>query len=317
MRTTAFLLTAVLVATVGVLPAGPAAGAATVIRVAGDFIGDERDEIFEYRPGNGLDLMYTEFVKAGAGIASGPTYTLPVTYTYTPFTGDFDGDGKDELFFFGAGDAGDFIWDFNGIAERREVAKTQGGLYHPVVGDFDDNGTDDVFWYAPGAVADQLWTFPPGGGLAHVSVPVRNFTGDYVPLAGDFNGTGGTDIILYGRGDDADHLVDFATGFAAPTISAFGPITGPGHRPVALDAFADGWTDILFYNVASTVDPLWNLRAGGKEVHDERITGTYAPVAGDFLGDGYEDVFWYGSVSSFVWDWEGATHPTVRTGGVS
>jgi len=294
---------------------GVAEAAPTVVRVAGDFVEDERDEIFEYRPGNGSDIMYVGYTKDGGTVHNQNSYTLPVLHTYAPFAGDFDGDGKDELFFFGAGDGGDFIWDFTEITSKREVPKTQGGLYLPVVADFNGNGIDDILWYAPGAAPDEIWEFLPD--LTHRTHAIRNFTGDYVPLAGNFTGDGGEDVIFYGRGETADHLVDFEPGSFTPAVGSFGPLTGSDHRPFTLDAYGDGWTDIVFYNAGAPVDPVWNFTPERIWKHNEQALGTYTPVSGDFFGDGYEDIFWFGNTSSSIWDWEGGEHPVPRSFGTS
>lgn len=317
-RAGAFLAAVSLVFPGALVMSAPAGAAASVIRVAGDFVGDDRDEIFEYRPGNGSDIMYYGYTKDSGSVQTGGAYSFSVVNTYTPFAGDFDGDGKDELFFFGPGNAGDFIWDFDDVGGKVQTPKTQGGLYLPVVGDFDGNGIDDIFWYAPGSAPDELWEFLPGPGLPHQRHDFRNFTGDYVPLAGNFSADSGDEIILYGRGAIADHRVDFEPGTFTPIVTGAEPITYPDHQPVTLDTRGDGITDILFYNAATIHDPLWNFLAeGGPAKHNEQISGTYATAAGDLFGDGYEDVFWFGSTSSMVWDWEGGRHPTVRGFGVS
>lgn len=295
----------------------PAANAATTVKhVAGNFVGDGRDEIFEYRSGSGPDYLFAEFTKDSGRVQYVP-YGFPVTGAYTPFAGDFDGDGHDELFLYGAGPSPDHIWDFVDVTTKTQIEVSQGSLYFPVVGDYNGDGIDDILWYAPGVVADEIWEFLPGGTFQHTVHPIT-LTGDYVALPGNFTGDGGDDVILYGRGDIADHLVDFEPGSFAYVISDFGPLTGDNHRPFTLDAYDDGWTDILFYNTAATADPLWNFTppSGAIQKHNEQATGTFDTASGDFFGDGYDDVYWFGSTTSVIWDWAGGVNPVVRGFGV-
>jgi hypothetical protein len=279
------------------LPARPAGAAATVFRVAGNFVGDASLEIFEYRPGAGSDYLLV-LARLPDGISATP-YDHYLTGTYSPFTGDFDGDGHDELFLYGPGDHPDHIMAFEGLTGRALTPVTVNGLYFPVVGDFTADGADDILWYAPGAAPDTIWEFNPGS-LVYAAAPI-NITGDYVPLSGAFSDDGTDDVILYGRGSAADHLFDFQPGSTVPNRLGFGPLTGDHHRVFTLDTRADGWTDIFFYNPGAATDPYWNLTPTGPSKSTMTVGGTYTPVAGDFFGDGHDDVFWFGATSS-LWD---------------
>ncbi len=282
----------------------PAEAATTVEHIAGNFVGDDRVEIFEYRPGSGADYLFANFtVESGHVLYSQFVFTLNLTYS--PFAGDFDGDGHDELFWYGGGPNPDYLWKFTDVTTFTQFEIPQGSLYYAVPGDFDGDGADEILWYAPGTVADEIWKFAPGDLTEHTSHPIT-ITGDYVPLRGNFTGDGAEDVILYGRGDIADHLFDFNPGSLTPSKTPFGPITGTDHQPITLDSRNDGWTDILFYRPATGNDPYWNFTPTGIVKTDERADGTFDTVAGDFFGDGHDDIFWFGR-NSVVWDW----HPTA------
>lgn len=285
------------------MASAPAAGAATTVEhIAGNFVGDARVEIFEYRPGTGADFLFTDFSKA-SGSVTFTTNSFRVTGTYTPFSGDFDGDEQDELFWYGGGDNADHLWKFSGVTNVTQYEIPQGSLYFPVPGDFDGDGADEILWYAPGTVPDEIWDFAPGDVTRHTVHPIT-ITGDYVPLSGNFTGDGGEDVILYGRGTTADHLFDFDPGSLTPTRLPFGPITGTDHQPFTLDTRNDGWTDIFFYQPGTPTDPYWDFTpTNGILKSLERVDGTYDPAAGDLFGDGHDDVFWFGTNSS-IWDWE-------------
>jgi hypothetical protein len=283
-----------------VCQATPAAAATTVKHIAGNFVGDSAVEIFEYRPGSGADYMFANFRKVFGSVTYN-AFSFVVNGTYSPFAGDFDGDGHDELFFYGGGENPDVLWKFTDVTSYTQFLIPQGSLYRPVPGDFDGDGADEILWYAPGTVADEIWDFAAGDLTRHTVHPIT-ITGDYVPLAGNFTGDGGEDVIFYGRGDIADHLFDFDTGSLVPTRSSFGPLTGTDHQPFTLDTRNDGWTDIFFYDPGTAADPYWNFTPTGIEKALEHVDGTYDPVAGDLFDDGHDDVFWFGRTSS-IWDW--------------
>ena len=118
-----------------------------------DVTGDQLTDPFEYRPGSGADVQWRAtasgaFAKAGA----------PVAGAYRPATGDFDGNGFDDILWHGTGSTADSIWWF-GPGGRTTQALQVNGSYVPIVNDFDGDGTDDIFWYATGLARDSVWYF--------------------------------------------------------------------------------------------------------------------------------------------------------------
>ena len=168
--------------------------------------------------------------------------------TYTPLAGDFDGNGYDDVFWYGPGSGTDVMW-WNCAGIRSEVVPVL-GVYVPLVGDFDRNGFDDIFWYGPGTGPDSAWYFGPTGrrGVA------QSVTGaSYRPAAGDFNRDGYDDIVWYTPGSGPE------------------PVAGQGqrvrqgldhvdHRDLPrppLDHNADGFEEVFLYttNRASSGSP--------------------------------------------------------------
>jgi len=79
--------------------------------------------------------------------------------SHTPFAGDFDGNGVDDIFFYTPGSAADPMW-FNttGTFAGTRVNRSVDGTYVPAAADFDGNGVDDAIWFSPsGATGDPLW----------------------------------------------------------------------------------------------------------------------------------------------------------------
>ena len=131
-----------------------------------------------------------------------------VSGTYTPpLTGDFNGDGYDDIFWYKPGSGGDSVWQgksdgtFRPLGQFRDVS----GTYTPLTGDFNGDGLDDIFWYKPGFGGDSVWQ-GKSDGTFHPSGQFRDVSGTYTPLTGDFNGDGSDDIFWYKPGPGGDSI---------------------------------------------------------------------------------------------------------------
>jgi hypothetical protein len=302
-----------LAAGLAALPAPPA-GATTVEHVAGNFFGDGRVEILEYRPGTGADYIFANVSKASGAVTMTVYSVGPVNATYTPVAGDFDGDGYDEIFWYQGGDAQDWIWDLVDATTIRSTPMTMGSLTIPIPGDFTGDGADDILFYGPNTVADQLWDFNPGTpGTFSPTVSAITANGDFVPTSGGFTGDGADDIVWYRRGTAPDYMWDFNPGSLAFISSQLSPINLTTYQPFALDTRNDGFTDIFWYNPGSGTDAYWDFTAAGIVPNTTfQVIGTYDTAAGDLFGDGHDDIFWFGSSSS-IWDWNMTPTGLVRT----
>jgi hypothetical protein len=218
-------------------------------------------------------------------------------------TGDFNGDGRLDLFEYVDGSGTDRR--FRGQADGSFAAASLqvSGSYRPRVGDFDGNGVDDILWYGSGKKPDSLWLHDPGGAVRSVPITVN---GVYAPLLGDFDGNGTTDVLWYGAGDEPDGMwllrPDGTHADVKVTISGT-------YRALVLDTNADGRDDILWYGVGSKPDSLWRMTGGGAHVSVAvSIGGVYEPMVGDFDGSGTGDIFWYapGAAQDYRWRFTGS-----------
>ena len=220
--------------------------------------------------------------------AAPPAY--PVRGTYSPFRGDFDGNGYDDILWYGPGTVGDSMWLFN-CDGRRSLPLSVGGTYVVAVGDYDGNGSDDVLWYRPGTASDSIWYSGPSG---FTSRPT-SVGGTYTPITGDFDRNGHDDILWYGRGTIADSVWYFgASGHTSRVITVRGsyvPKTGDFNR--------DGYGDVFWYSPGPGVESIWHGRSAGfRSAAAPQVGGTYTARVLDANGDGYDDVFWYAAASS-------------------
>jgi hypothetical protein len=274
----------------GVSPAAAQAAPPRWEQVAGNFFGDARDEEFFYVEGGTPDTMYT---LSNGGVPGSTPLDIQfrdynVTRTLDPFTGDFDGDGFDELFWYAPGSGADAMWNFTDIAHVTSKPFTVTGTYRPLVGDFNGDHVDDIFWYAPGSAADTLWYFRPGG--SHVAVTL-NVQGTYRAFVASIGKDATDDIVWYAPGTATDSVWDFTRGVRGHTTM---PLTVNGnYRPIVADTYGDGprGDDIWWYAPGSAADSFWDYAAGfAREDSLLPLGGNWIPTVGDFFGDGQEDV---------------------------
>jgi hypothetical protein len=185
--------------------------------LVGDFNGDGRDDIATLTRGTSNDVYValsdgTRFNGVGvmwSGSFGGADDAV--------LTGDFNGDGRDDLVSFGRGTLGRAtVATSTGTAFATPVVWRDGlvtGTQVPVVGDFNGDGADDVAAVNRGAtptvyvsLATRLFY-----GFGPPAVWQFNFAGGVaVPGAGDFNGDHRADLVAFTRGPDADVYVALA-----------------------------------------------------------------------------------------------------------
>jgi type VII secretion-associated serine protease mycosin len=223
--------------------------------------------------------------------AAPPTY--PVGATYSPFSGDIDGNGFDDIFWYGPGTAADALWLFDGDG-RVGLPVSVGGTYTPTAADLDGNGYDDILWYQPGPASDGIWYSGPDG----ITPEPVTVGGTYTPVTGDFDRNGFDDILWYGRGTIADSVWYFnASGITGRSVVVNGlyvPATGDFNR--------DGFADVLWYAAGSGAEAIWYGQPSGfRGGSAPQVGGTYTVRVLDATGDGYDDVFWYAGTASSLW----------------
>jgi hypothetical protein len=212
-----------------------------------------------------------------------------------PFTGDFNGDGASDIFWYEPGTGADLLWrGRNGGKSFVAMATEVSGTYTPVVGDFDGDGHDDIYWYGVGTRADRIWlgradaTFETG-----ITAKRFNYSGSFIPLAGDFDGDGRSDIFWYQAGAGQDYLW---WGSGGP--GSFSEVTSESsgtYEPFAGDFDGDGYADIFWYRPGEGTDHTWWGRSGRTfDTHSDlrEFDDIARPIVGDFDGNGTTDVFW-------------------------
>jgi hypothetical protein len=203
---------------------GPA-GVAYPTTVNGTYVplpmvcGGER-RVLWYGPGGAPDALWRHVELPADGPVGHESAAVSISGTYQPFTGDFDGDGCEDVFWYAPGSGADFVWFLDGDAAVESVPVRVNGTYTPLVGDFNGGDTfDDIFWYAPGRTAETIWVGTEGRG-SFVPAAAKQVSGTYAPVVAIDDSS----ILWFRSGSGADVLWrDVMAGTA--TVGADSPTT--------------------------------------------------------------------------------------------
>jgi hypothetical protein len=276
-----------------------------------DFNGDGRDDIVTFNQGSAGDV----YVALSSGTAFVGTSVKWQEFFSpageTPLTGDFNGDGKDDIVTFTHGALNDVY-----VALSNGSSFGAGVKWHdffalggeaPAVGDVNGDGRDDIITFTRNAAADVYVALSTGSSFG-ASAMWQDFfgLGGETTGVGDMNGDGTADAIVFTGGSLADVYVALSNG------SSFGGAvkwhdffaTG-GESPRIGDFTGDGKADIATFtnNAAADVFVAASNGAGfvGTTVKWNDFFGLAGefPYTGDFNGDGKDDaiVFTKGTLS--------------------
>ena len=224
-------------------------------------------------------------------------WSLAVNGTYEPLLGDWNGDGRGDIFWYGPGAAPDVIWYGKASGGFTGRAVTVQGTYQPLVADFNGDRRRDILWYGPGADYDVLWLGLASGGFSSRATTVN---GTYQPVLGDWNGDRSRDILVRARRRPRRPLVR-APGRALHRRGGQRRRHLPAvHRRLRRRRTARH----LLVRAGSGYDVVWYGRSDGSfGAAAATVGGTYQPYVGDYGGDGPNDVFWYapGGPDDYLW----------------
>jgi hypothetical protein len=86
----------------------------------------------------------------GAALGFGSMTVPSLGGTYTPRVGDFNGDRRDDIFWYAPGLGADLLWRGRTTRIASMVAPSHTGSYVSRVGDFDGDGRADVLFATAG-----------------------------------------------------------------------------------------------------------------------------------------------------------------------
>ena len=184
----------------------------------GDVNGDGLDDIIAFTGGDAADV----YVSLSTGKLFEPTKKWHDHFnvgTDRPATGDFNGDGRDDIATFS--DDGHVYVSLSGGTRFVQ----NGWQWHPLfapkgevpaVGDFNGDGMDDIVTFRRGDSGDVYVSLSNGETFVDDDQKWSEFfsVGDEVPGVGDFNGDGKSDVITFTRGGEATVYVSRSDGAA-------------------------------------------------------------------------------------------------------
>jgi hypothetical protein len=227
--------------------------------------------------------------------------------------GDFDGNGKNDILWYGEGAKPEYIW-WGRPGRGFVVADIRAaGRFRPMVGDYDGDGRDDILWYVPGPGQDYLWYGRTD--RSWDTKPTRVATRFPGSDVGDFNGDGRDDVFWYGPGDGLDKLW---FGRADRHFAPRSLTVGGDFAPTAGDFDGDDRDDVLLFGRGAGSDELWFGRTDRTfDATDRTINQSANPIVGDLDANGRDDIFWYAPGTTPDRVWWGSRNRTFGAGAVT
>src|SRR5208282_5415740 len=225
-------------------------------------------------------------------------------------TGDFNGDGIDDVLWTSASSSGvqTDIWELN--ANGQWMASVSPGT-HPAgytvagVGDWTGSGTDGILWYNSSTGDTDEWQLSNGQWAASVDLGAHPGSGWQIAGVGDFFGNGIDDVLWTNSSNGRVQTDIWELNSNGQWMASVSPGTHPaGYQVVGVGDFTgSGTDDILWYNPTTGDVDEW-LIANGKwagsvdlGIHpgDFQIAGV-----GDFTGTGTDGILWYSPTAATI-----------------
>ncbi|GHJ47921.1 hypothetical protein Cs7R123_52630 [Catellatospora sp. TT07R-123] len=269
-----------------------------------DFNGDGKDDIVTFNLGNLNDVYVatsTGAAFAGTSVKWNDFFGLNGEKL---LTGDFNGDGKDDVVTFTGGTLGDVYvglstgTGFLGGAKWHDWFSP--GAEIPAVGDVNGDGKDDIITFTHDAQGDVFVALSNGSSFG-AGVKWHEFfapAGEF-PAVADANGDGKADIITFTQGPAtaADVYVALSTGSSFGAGVKWHDLFAVGaEKPRVGDFNGDGKADIATFTCNADADVYVALSNGSSFVgttvkwNDFFCIAGEFPYVGDYNGDGKDDI---------------------------
>jgi FG-GAP-like repeat len=279
-----------------------------------DFNGDGRDDVLWRDRDNGTISNWLATLQGGFLINDANALFPATTSAHVLATGDFNGDGRDDMLLrnfdngaigtYHANGAGGF--SFNNAWEVPIEWEVAGA------GDFDGDGHDDILWRnTDGRLsnwlgnADGSFTINDANALTNVLAawPVQGI--------GDFNGDGRDDVVTRHASGTLNLSLGW-TGGGFEHEDPFGQVPADWQIAGVGDFDGDGNDDLLWRNSTTGAVSNWLYGGGlGSTTFAINDVNAYVVVSnnwrivsvGDYDGDGSDDLLWRNSNTGALSNW--------------
>jgi hypothetical protein len=278
--------------------------------VTGDFDGDGRTDLFLLGPGG-----VGSFFCSGATLSTASSCTRSAgpendwKNVFIAHPGDYDGDGRTDLYLLGPGGVGSFFCSGATLSTSAACTMSAGpendwkNVFVAYPGDYDGDGRADLFlassgyggYFCSGA------SIPTATSCIQTLPSNEAWSSTFTIYTGDFNGDGRTDLFL--AGNPSSH---FCSGHALTTAAACVTTNNDSWRSAFQihvgDFDGDGTSDLLLVGTAAT-----HFCRGATVISTAAcltaVPGDwrtpFAVYTGDFDGNGTTDVYLVGYANSY------------------
>jgi Ca2+-binding RTX toxin-like protein len=282
--------------------------------VANDFNGDGRSDIM-FRHDNGAITNFLGTANGGILNNGDSVYTVVDNAWAMAGTGDFNGDGKDDVLWRNSNGA---IFNFLGTANGGVTNNGDNSFLSlsaswtvSGIGDFNGDGRDDIlFRDANGVIFDYLGT-ASGGFTANTSNLYTDIADAWhVSGVGDFNGDGRDDILFRNDNGAITNFLGTANGGILNNgDNIYTVVDNSWHIAGTGDFNGDGRDDILWRNDNGAVFTFLSTANGGVINNGDNSYAAMSNVwhveaIGDYNGDGRDDILWRHDNGTVI-DWLG------------
>jgi glucose/arabinose dehydrogenase len=230
----------------------------------GDFDGDGKADILWRNTSTGQNYLYFmdgTTIKPGEGFIR----TVADQNWQVAGTGDFDGDGKDDILWRNAATGENYLYPMDGLS----IKATEGSLRSVAdltwqvagVGDFDGDGKADVLWR--NSSSGQNYLYPMDGTAIKPSEGFIRTVADLnwkVAGIGDFDGDGTADIVWRNAATGENYLYPMHGRTIKPTEGYLRTVADLAWQIVAMgDYDGDGKSDLLWRNSSTGQNYLYPM----------------------------------------------------------
>jgi len=281
-----------------------------------DFNGDGKSDVI-WRNDDGHFTGWLGHASGGFASNDANAWSLVPTSWHIVGTGDFNGDGKDDIIWQNDdGSITDWLAKGDGsggfTSNDANAWRVEATSWHVAgTGDFNGDGKDDVIWRNDDGSFTE-WLGQSTGGFASndanafTSVP----TDWHVVGTGDFDGDGKDDILWRNdSGSFTEWLAkrDGSGGFTSNDANAWNVVPTSWHVAGTGDFNGDGRNDVLWRNDNGSFTEWLGQANGGFASNDPNAwdvvpTSWHIVGTGDFNGDGKDDIIWQND-NGAITDW--------------